>query len=318
MRGWTVTVFNRGVSGQAPVGVEEVRGDRTVSTDLDVLSGREWDAVVDTWIGAPRAVAESARLLANSVGHYTYVSSRSVYRPPLVAGITEDAQVKQAERDVGTGATMDEGVLKAGAEGAVRRHVRGDRVLVARAGLVLGPHEDVGRLPWWLRRMARGGDVVAPGPPSLTVQCVDVRDLAGWLLDAAQRGLVDTFNALSRPGHATMATLLEGCRRVTGSGARLRWLEPEAILAAGVLPWSQLPIWVPPGHPLRPLHETNTDRAAAAGLRCRPIEQTVVDTWQWMRTTDDLDVTRWADPNLGLSPTAETMLIRAMDRNVPA
>jgi 2'-hydroxyisoflavone reductase len=163
-----------------------------------------------------------------------------------------------------------------------------------------------------------GGDVVAPGPPSLTVQCVDVRDLAGWLLDAAQRGLVGTFNALSRPGHATMATLLEGCRQVTGSGARLRWCGPEAVLAAGVRPWSQLPIWVPPSHPLRPLHETNTDRAAAAGLRCRPIEQTVVDTWQWMRTTDDLEVTRWADPNLGLSPTAETMLIRAMDGSTPA
>jgi len=259
-------VFNRGVTGPVPMGVEALHGDRMVPADLVPLAGRDWDAVVDTLARAARAVADSARLLADRVGHYGYVSSRQVYRLPWAQGMTEDAPLVPADPDAVDG---DDAVLKAGAELAAVRQF-GDRALVARTGLVLGPHEDVGRLPWWLNRMARGGDVVAPGPPELTLQCVDGRDLAIWLLDSAQRGLTGTFNALSRPGHTTMAELLAACGEVTGARATLRWIAPEAVLAAGVRPWSQLPIWVPPVHPARPLHLTNTDRAAAAGTAVSP------------------------------------------------
>lgn len=309
-RGWHVTVFNRGVTGSVPGEVEALRGDRMVSADLSVLVDRRWDVVVDTWSGASRAVAEAARLLDDCVDHYVYVSSRSVYQQPLRTGMTEDAPVVVADPD---GEDGEYGVLKAGSELAARRHLGGDRVLVARTGLVLGPHEDVGRLPWWLARVAQGGEVVAPGPPELTVQCVDARDLAAWLLDAAKTRLAGTFNALSRPGHTTISAFLECCRQVTASRAHLRWIEPDALLAAGVLPWSQLPIWVPPGHPFRPMHETNTDQAAIAGLRCRAMEQTVADTWTWMCSTGRIAVNDWANPNLGLSLALETAILRATD-----
>jgi 2'-hydroxyisoflavone reductase len=103
-----------------------------------------------------------------------------------------------------------------------------------------------------------------------------------------------------------MAELLDCCRGVTDSAAALRWVAPEVLLAAGVLPWSQLPIWIPPGHPFRPMHQTNTDKAAATGLRCRPIEQTVADTWHWMRATGQLDVA-----GIGLDPAVEAAILRA-------
>lgn len=303
-RGWPTTVVNRGVTGPVPPGAEHLRGDRTVPDGLTALAGREWDVVVDTWVGAASAVADSARLLAGSIGHCVYVSSRSAYLPPWRLGMTEDDPVRPPSFDV----DADEGTRKATGELAARQAFGDDRVLVARTGLVLGPHEDVGRLPWWLYRTALGGGVVAPGPPGLGLQYVDVRDLAAWLLAASDRRLAGTFNALSRPGHTTMGELLAVCGEVTGSGARVHWVSPDAVLAAGVAPWSGLPIWVPEGHPVRPLHETNADRAAAEGLRCRPVGDTVSDTWRWLVATGRAAAMRWADPDFGIDPVVEAAL----------
>ncbi|MBV1851267.1 hypothetical protein [Catellatospora tritici] len=153
------------------------------------------------------------------------------------------------------------------------------------------------------------GRAIAPGPPYLPQQYIDVRDLSGWLLDAARDEVSGTFNAVSRPGHTTMAELLEACREATGSGARLCRAEPETMLAAGVQPWSELPIWIPDGSPVRGLHETNADRAHAAGLRCRPVAQTVTDTWAWLRSTPDVPTAG------GLDPAREAALL---DRIAPS
>ncbi|WP_433128902.1 NAD-dependent epimerase/dehydratase family protein [Micromonospora sp. CA-240977] len=292
-RGWQVTVFHRGVSGTPPAGARSVFGDRSTG-GVAAIADQPWDVVVDTWDGSPEAVRDAADVLRDTAGRYVYVSSRSVYRQPLPGGLDEDAPLVAP----GDGYGGD----KLAAEHAVR-DVYGMRALVARAGLVLGPHEHPTRLVWWLRRVARGGDVLAPGPPYLPLQYIDVRDLAGWLLDTARDAVSGTFNAVSRPGHTTMAELLEACREATGSAARLRWAEPETILAAGVQPWSELPIWIPDGSPVRGLHETNTDRAHAAGLRCRPVVQTVADTWAWLRSTPDV-------PNIGgLNPARESALL---------
>lgn len=195
-RGWSVTVFNRGLHGAVPPGVHRLRGDRSAPDGLAALADGEWDLVVDTWDGAPRAARDAARALVDAVGHYTYVSSGSVYADPVVPGSDETAPVADADPDAVDG---DYQHLKAGAERAVRA-VFGDRALIARAGLILGPGEDIGRLPWWLSRMARGGDVLAPGPAELPIQCIDVRDLAGWMLDQGARRRGGTFNAVSRPG----------------------------------------------------------------------------------------------------------------------
>ncbi|MCZ7375990.1 NAD-dependent epimerase/dehydratase family protein [Micromonospora sp. WMMC250] len=308
-RGWSVTVFNRGLHGVVPPGVHRLRGDRTAPDGLAALAGGGWDLVVDTWDGAPRAALDAARALTDSVGHYVYVSSGSVYRDPSAHGLDEESPVVDADADSVDG---DYPQLKAGAERAVRE-VFGDRALIARAGLILGPGEDVGRLPWWLRRVERGGDVLAPGPAGLSVQYVDVRDLAGWMLDAGARRLGGTVNAVGRRAQTTMGELLDACVTATGADARLRWTDPARIVAAGVQPWSDLPIWMPTGHPYRGLLEQDVSRAHAAGLTCRPVAETVADTWRWLRDVGDVPprAGRPHRSSIGLDPTREAAVLAA-------
>ena len=308
-RGWAVTVFNRGLHGKVPEGVHRLRGDRTAPDGLSQLAGGEWDVVVDTWDGAPRAVRDAARALAGSVGHYVYVSSGSVYAEPVEPGSDEDAPIVAAHADALDG---DYPRLKAGGERAAVE-VLGGRALLARAGLILGPGEDIGRLPWWLNRIARGGEVLAPGPRDLPLQYVDVRDLAVWLLDRGAEGLAGAYNVVSRTGHTTMGELLDAAVAVTGSGAVLRWADPEPILAAGVVPWNDLPIWIPRGHEYRWLQERAVERAYAAGLVCRPVAETVADTWRWLREVGRVPprAGRPARAAVGLDPEREAALLAA-------
>ncbi|MBF8189700.1 reductase, partial [Nonomuraea sp. K274] len=190
--GWDVTVYNRGTH-EPPPGVTALRGDRSAPGGLAALERGEWDVVVDTWSWAAKAVTDAAALLAGRAGHYVYVSSRSVYADPLPFGADESAPVVAASAD-----DEDDGDYarnKAGAElGAVAAF--GDRALLARAGLILGPYENIGRLPWWLSRIARGGPVLAPAPRDLGLQYVDARDLAGWCLRAAGAGVGGAFNVV--------------------------------------------------------------------------------------------------------------------------
>lgn len=277
-RDWTVTTFNRGRAPVRQAGVERLLGDRLRPEDLMPLTRRDWDCVVDTWSGAPRAARDSAAALADRVGRYLYVSSGSVYAPPLPLNVDESAQTVDASPDAEEG---DYPERKRGSEKAIVTAF-GDRALFARAGLIIGPYEDVGRLPWWLLRMDRGGEVLAPGPADLGLQYIDARDLARWLLDIASSTLAGPLNVVSRTGHATMGTFLEACRAVTGNRAALTWVDPEHIRGAGIQPWSELPIWLPPEDEDRGMHEANVERAHAAGLWCRPVEDTAADTWDWL------------------------------------
>ncbi|MEV0152487.1 NAD-dependent epimerase/dehydratase family protein [Micromonospora sp. NPDC050686] len=306
-RGWDVTVFNRGRHGAVPEGVRRLRGDRLAPGGLAALAGGTWDIAVDTWDGAPRAVQDVARVLAGAVRHYGYVSSGSVYVSPAPPGVGEDAPVVDAAADADDG---DYASNKAGGERAAVE-VFGERAVLARAGLILGPGEDIGRLPWWLRRIARGGPVLAPGPADLPLQYVDVRDLAGWLLDQCADGRGGAYNVVGRTGHATMAELLHACEAATGSGAELRWTDPERILAAGVAPWTELPIWIPPGHEYRWLQEQDVTNAYASGLACRPVAETVADTWRWLREVGVVPprAGRPARAAVGLDPAREAALL---------
>ncbi|MGV9456173.1 NAD-dependent epimerase/dehydratase family protein [Streptomyces sp. NPDC003635] len=308
-RGWEVTVFHRG-RHEAPDGVRALHGDRTAEDGLAALAEGEWDAVVDTWSGAPRAVRDTARLLRDRVGHYVYVSSCSVYEWAPPAGYAEDAVVV-------TGAAPDAGQTaypqdKRGAELAVLDAFGAGRSALVRAGLILGPYENVGRLPWWLNRMARGGPVLAPGPRDLPLQYVDGRDLAEWVLGAAEQRLSGPYNLISPPGHATMGTLLDACAAVTGGTADLRWTEPRVILDAGIEPWTQLPVWVPPGSDMHDaLHSADVSRAVETGLRCRPVEETVADTWAWLQGLGGTAPQRTDRTAKGLDPEVEAKVLES-------
>ncbi|MFI1205540.1 NAD-dependent epimerase/dehydratase family protein [Streptomyces sp. NPDC020883] len=278
-RGWDVTVFHRGRHA-SPEGAAVRHGDRLAEGGLAALEDGEWDAVVDTWSAAPAAVRDTARLLAGRVGSYAYISSGSVYAYPPGQRISETAPLVAGSPDA-TDADDYAQAKRGGELAAVEAF--GDRALLVRAGLVLGPYENIGRLPWWLNRIARGGPVLAPGPRELPLQYIDVCDLAEWTLDAVRDGRSGPYNLVSEPGHATMGELLESCARVTGSSAELRWTAPEDVLAAGIEPWTELPVWLPPGELHDLMHGGDVAKAVAAGLRCRPVGETVADTWAWLR-----------------------------------
>ncbi|MFV2099101.1 reductase [Micromonospora sp. LOL_014] len=306
-RGWSVTVLHRG-RRPAPAGAQVLVGDRTAADGFAALRTGDWDLAVDTWAGAPSVVRDAARLLRDRVRHYTYVSSRSVYAYPPPAGLDETGPLVDA--DDGDGGDVPYARAKRGGELAAVAAF-GDRTLLARAGLILGPYEDVGRLPWWLHRVARGGDVPAPGPPDLPLQYVDARDLAAWLLDTAAAGVGGPVNVVSPRGHTTMGELLTHCVDVTGSSARLRWVDPAAVAAAGVAPWTELPIWLPPGELHDALHHGDVSRALATGLRCRPAAETVADTWAWLVGVDHRPALRTDLPPLGLDAGQEAALLAA-------
>lgn len=307
-RGWPVTVFHRGHHAPPP-GATVLRGDRTAEGGLAALVAGEWDAVVDTWSGAPAAVRDVAQLLSGRAGQYVYVSSRSVYAEPVRAGLPETGPVVDASPADGD---VDYARAKRGGELAATAAF-GDRALLARPGLILGPGENVGRLPWWLLRIARGGPVPAPGPYDLPLQYIDARDLAEWLLDATVRALGGAYNLVSPPGHTTMGELLETCVRVTGSEAELRWTDPAAVLATGAEPWTGLPVWLPPGELYDALHQGDVSRALEAGLRCRPVAETVADTWAWLQELGGRAPQRPDRPPVGLDPATEARLL-AVDR----
>ncbi|HET6509365.1 MAG TPA: NAD-dependent epimerase/dehydratase family protein [Baekduia sp.] len=271
-RGWAVTTFNRGRGAWTHPEVERIVGDRLDPTTFAPLARGTWDAVVDTWQGAPAATEAIAAVLAGRVERYAYVSSCSVYAPPPRPGADEHAPLVD-------GAGDGYGDLKRGSEIAVEAAFGADRALLLRLGLLLGPHEDVGRLPYWLTRLAAGGDVIAPGPPDLPLQLVDARDLAAFALDGIAAGLSGPYNVVSRRGHATMRTLLERARDVTGGGARLVWTPPEEVEGE---PWNEVPIWLPPDHESAALHDIGVEKAHAAGLTTRPVAETVADTWAWL------------------------------------
>lgn len=277
-RGHDVTILNRGRSGRAAEGVERLVADRLDEASMtQALGDRAWDLVVDTWSHAPVAVQTSARLLAGRAGTYHYVSSRSVYAWPIPEGADESAPV--VDGDPASTNADDYAAAKRGGELAVE-DAFGGRHSLLRAGLVLGPWENVGRLPFWLGRIARGGRVPAPGPRDRPLQILDARDLAAWVLDDDPEG---AFNVTGVTGHTTIGELLDTCVTVTGSGAELVWLDPEVVERSGVQPWTELPIWVPPTGELAALHSSDVSRAHAAGFRARPGAETVADTWAWIQ-----------------------------------
>lgn len=308
-RGWEVTVFHRG-RHEPPGGARSLLGDRTAPDGLAALGedGSGWDAVVDTWSFGPHAVQEAARLLRGRAGRYVYVSSRSVYAWPPPAGVAEDAPL--VEGAAADARPADYARNKRGGELAAVESFGTQHSLLVRAGLILGPYENVGRLPWWLTRIARGGPVLAPGPAELALQYIDVRDLADWILGAVHENLGGPYNLVSPPGHTTMGELLRACADVTGADAELRWTDPETILAAGIEPWTQLPVWVPPGDALYgALHGANVSRAVAAGLVCRPVAETVADTWRWLTEIGGTAPQRGDRAPAGLDPEVEAKVL---------
>lgn len=308
--GHEVTTLNRGRTGTDVAQARHIRADRTdLSMLREALADDVWDAVVDTWSGAPIHATTAAELLAGRTLHYGYVSSRSVYTWPIEVGLDESHPVVDGTPADDT--SDDYARAKRGSElGVLTAH---PDALIARAGLILGPYEDIGRLPWWLERIHRGGEILAPGPPDMALQYIDARDLADWMISCAQRRVGGIFNAVGPVGHTTMGELLEAVHEVTASQGTFTWLSAEEIAAANIAPWTELPIWVPPTGPLAGLHDCRVDAARGTGLVSRPARETVEDTWAWLRS-EGAPVQRTDRPTHGLEPEREQHILQTHSR----
>ncbi|MDI5964889.1 NAD-dependent epimerase/dehydratase family protein [Streptantibioticus silvisoli] len=313
-RGHEVTVFNRGRSGPDPAGVKAVRGDRTVAADLSrLVRDRRWDVVVDTSGQQPRVVGESARLLSARAGTYVFVSAVHACADWPAAPVDESSPRHACPPDAAAG-TVAHNALKAGCERAVEEEFGGD-VLILSPGAVTGPGESTGRLLWWLERFARGGRVLAPGAADRPVRLVDARDLAAFGLDRVEAGDAGRYLVTGPPRPDTLGDLLAACARVAGADREPTWVDDDFLLAAGVEPWTGLPLWVPAGMPdLAGIWQASSDRAHAAGLRCRPLAETVADTMAWLSARGPSpEPYRQGETELGLLPSHEAELLTAWE-----
>jgi nucleoside-diphosphate-sugar epimerase len=319
-RGWQVTTFTRGRSGEPVPGAVAVHGDRLLARDLRRLAEfGPWDAVVDTSASelAPRDVLVGARVLERVSERYVYVSTVSVYQGWPNEPLTEVSAVLDgpAHADAGYG-TMPEGWSgpdlhygrqKAGTERAVLAAYGASRAVVVRPGVILGPGEYVGRLPWWLNRAARGGKILAPGSPDKAIQPVDVRDVARFALDQAGAAAGGVYNVTAPVGRDTMGDFLTDCLDVTGASGRLVWVPDEVLVGEDVRQWTELPLWrTHPG-----VWQIDSSSAYAAGLACRPLSETVSDTWRWLQAGGmPVEHPRWAEH--GMDPAKEAKILAAL------
>jgi len=280
------TLFNRGqTEPELFPDVEKLRGDR--SADLSALEGREWDAVLDVAAYMPDEARRSVETLDGSVSRYVFVSSISSYADQSVPPV-EDAAVAV----LAPGQETDEdpelyGARKAACERIVEEAF-GDAALIVRPGLIVGPHDPTGRFTYWPHRVARGGDVLAPGSPDDPVQFIDVRDLAEWIVAATANGLGGTFNATGEP--MRFGDLLEACRAASGSDATFTWVASGPLLAKEVGPWMELPLWLPiPEY--AGIQRASVERARAAGLTYRPLADTIKGTLADAEPVDGVGLT---------------------------
>ena len=306
--GHAVTLFHRGQHGaELFPDVERLIGDRT--GDLAALRGGRWDAVVDTSGYLPGTVRASSDALADAVEHYVFVSSISVYADPQKPRIVESDAIapwRDGDPEVLSGETY--GPMKARCERVLEERMPG-RVAVVRAGLIFGRHDLTDRSSYWPRRLAEGGEVLAPGRPGRPVQLIDVRDLAAWIVRLSERRTAGVLNATGPEPPLTMERFLQTCAAAAGSDARLTWVDEGFLLEAGVQPYNELPLWVPEA--FRAFEDVDVAKAIAAGLRFRPLRETVDDVLAWARPrpAGPLEIKPGITMSPGLDRTREAELL---------
>lgn len=301
-RGHELTLFNRGSRPGLFPGVEELHGDR--ERDLSALDGRFWDAVVDTSGYVPRVVRLSVEKLAGQVGHYTFVSTLSVYADFSPKGIDECAptgKLADESQEEITGESY--GPLKALCEQVVLDAFSA-RAFIPRPGLIVGPHDPTDRFTYWPHRAAQGGEALAPGRPEREVQFIDVRDLAAWMVRMIEERKAGVFNANGPEKPLPFSRVIDACSQAAGGQSRFTWVDEDFLLAEGVEPWSELPLWMPSSDPqYAGFFNFNIQAAIESGLVFRPVEETAADTLAW-------DQTRPVEPlKAGLSREREQELL---------
>ncbi len=282
-RGHEVTLFNRGrTNTHLFPGVEKLVGDRATG-DLAALRGRSWDVAIDNSATDPTWVRGSARLLADSVGRYVFVSTRSTYADTSRIPMTIEAPVWTYERaGVAPGSErLPYGLSKALAEEEARQAFGTDRTLVFRPGLIIGPGDRTDRFTYWPVRVHRGGEILAPGDGSDPVQIIDVRDFGEWLIRMAEDGPAGTFNAVGPAVPRPMDELLYGIRAVTTTESTFTWVDADFLVSAGVRPYAEMPVWRPARDGAEGFARFDMSREVELGLTFRSLADTTAATLEY-------------------------------------
>ena len=275
-RGHEVTLFHRGrTNADAVPTAERILGDR--DADLAQLHGREWDAVVDACAYVPRQVAELADALDGRGGRQLFISTVSVYEEPAPPAIDEDAPLAALDdptTEEVTGETY--GGLKVLCEQVVNE--RYSDPIIIRPTYVVGPHDYTHRFTYWVTRIAEGGRVVAPDLPGYQIQVIDARDQARWAVELLEAGDSGTFHTVSPPPPFDFPAMLRAIVDAVGpDGTEVVPVSTSFLEEHGV-GTDDLPLWYPGTEPGDPGLSCDPARAAAHGLRVRPLEQTVRET----------------------------------------
>jgi 2'-hydroxyisoflavone reductase len=305
-RGHEMTLFNRGrTNPHLFPELEKLVGDR--NDDLDALRGRDWDAVIDTSGYVPRHVRGPAELLAGHVGQYVFISTCSVY--PDLGQLPIDESSRVGELEDPTVERVDGrtyGPLKVLCERAAEAALPG-RVTVIRPGLIVGDGDTSDRFGYWPLRVSEGGEVLCPGQPYWNTQFTDVRDLGEFIVHMIEQDTVGTFNVDGPTEPVALRTLIETCDEVSGAGATLTWADPDWLRETGVRPYADLPLWEPPPEGADQVPPVSSARAKAAGMRFRPIAETVASSLAWERSR----LPRERPPRFGMSREREAEVLAA-------
>lgn len=306
-RGHKVTVFNRGKTnpGSLPAGVEHLEGDR--NGKLDALKGKTWDAVIDNPSTLPRWVRDAAQLLKDSANQYLFISTVSVYADNSKPGMDESAPTLTLEDPTVEEIGPNYGGLKALAEKEAERAFPG-RTTVVRPGLIVGAGDNSDRFSYWPIRIARGGEVLAPGDPTDPVQFIDARDLGEWTIRLLEQKTYGTFNAIGPAQQLTVAEMLYGIKAVTTAGAQFTWVPASFLEEQKVQPWTDMPVWIPPTGEYAGFGSHSIRKALDAGLTFRSLADTALNTLSF---NESRAADRQEKLHAGLTPEREREVLAA-------
>src|SRR5580704_9902634 len=305
--GWKVTHFNRGK--RAPEGVADVEtllGDR--NGQIDALRGRKWDVVIDDTGQIPKYVKMSADLLAPNVGYCLFISSISAYASFTKPNDESSPVGHLADPNIDKTTNETYGPMKALCEQYSMEAFKG-RASVVRPGYIVGPLDGSDRFTYWPIRASRGGEMMAPGTARDPIQIIDVRDLTAWMMKLAQQRTTGYFNAVSPPRSFSMGDVVEASVRASpAAGTKVTWVPEDFLATQWRVEELDFPPWSPMSGETAGASLTSTARAQKAGLKVRPMQETVSDTLAWFHT---LPPERQAKVRAGIDPQKEADVLKA-------
>jgi len=303
-RGHRVTLFNRGRTNSTLFpDLETIKGDR--AGDLDGLQGRSWDAVIDNSGYMPQYVRRSARVLSDNIGQYLFISTISAYAS-YARPNNEDSALATIDHVPEEFSWQNYGALKVLCEQRAAEEIGDDRTTVLRPTYICGPGDHTDRFTYWPVRTQKGGAMLWPGSPSHPLQLIDVRDLANFVVDCVERRTLGTYNTVTPVGSYTFGNLLEDSQAITSSTVEPTWVDDEFLSARDID--GAAPIYHPISGEYAHVSSVSGERARAAGLRNRPIRETIRDLMTWWGT---LSAERIANARFEMTPEREAELIAA-------